>query len=246
VTGFAATAGTNEGEIKLTWLAPGDDGWTDPLPSGSEFRIQHSTWTGVSWSKDSAQVIVLTSGVTPMTSVSYVATGLQSGTTYYFRIWHADEVPNWSDLSNGATAQAGLLSTDITEVSFNFGQIFPGGSVVSSSSATVKNNGSINATYQIKLSTPPSWNAGTAPDTDQFVFYVRFNSVLPSAGDFGAEDILSTTTVSCTASVFAGDETGVNVPAGEKRSLWAYFKAPTATTVETQQGIVVTITPIKP
>ena len=155
-------------------------------------------------------------------------------------------MPNWSDLSNGATAQAGILSTDITEVSFNFGQVTPGGSVVSTSSAAVTNNGNINATYQIKLSTPPSWNAGTTPGNNEFVFYVLFNATMPSAGDFGAEDILSTTTVSCTATVFAGNWDGVNVPPGGKRGLWAYFKAPTATTVETQQGITVTITPGKP
>ena len=240
---LAAATGADEGEIDLTWTAPGDDGASGDI-SGGKFAVQYSTYA-VSWSTASAQIVNSTS-TTVGAVQSRAVTGLTAGATYYFRLWSADEVPNWSDLSNGATAQAGILSTNITEVSFDFGEISLGSGAVSSSSATVINTGNLNATYRIKLSTPTGWNAGTAPDMDQFVFYAMFNSAAPSAGAFGDEDILSTTTVSCDATVFAGDVTGVNIPPGEKRGMWAYFKAPPATTVETQQGIIVTITPGKP
>ncbi|MFH1957305.1 MAG: right-handed parallel beta-helix repeat-containing protein, partial [bacterium] len=106
VSDLAAYTGLSEGEVDLTWSAPGDDGWTDPLPAGSQFRIQYATYSTPVWMYQSAQVIKSTSGVSPTTQVSYTVTGLNAGATYYFKIWHADEVPNWSELSNGATAHA--------------------------------------------------------------------------------------------------------------------------------------------
>ncbi|MEW6557166.1 MAG: right-handed parallel beta-helix repeat-containing protein [Elusimicrobiota bacterium] len=140
------------------------------------------------------------------------------------------------------------LSVDITELSFNFGQVSFGGSVISDSSATITNNGDVNATYQIKLSTPPGWTAGTTAGIDQFVFYVIVSSAEPSPSDFGSEDIVSTTAQTATNTVFAGPttENGVNVPPGEKRYMWTQFLAPTKTTTETQQGITITITPVSP
>jgi len=106
VTNLAGQSGQNAGEVRLTWSVPGDDGWTVTLSTGSKYAIQYSTWVGVSWSTASAQVVVSTSGVTPTNIVSTAITGLSEGTSYYFRIWHADEIPNWSDLSNAATTWA--------------------------------------------------------------------------------------------------------------------------------------------
>ena len=103
VTDLSASTGNKEGEIELDWSMPGDDGWADPLPPGSKFAIQYATYPTPAWMYQNAQVQVSTYGVIPNTKVSFVVTGLTAGVTYYFKIWHADEVPNWSLLSNGAT-----------------------------------------------------------------------------------------------------------------------------------------------
>lgn len=58
------------------------------------------------WDITNAQITVSTNGVIPSTLVSYKVTGLLENATYYFKIWHADNVPNWSDISNTATSWA--------------------------------------------------------------------------------------------------------------------------------------------
>jgi len=103
VTNLAGVTGTNEGEIDLSWTAPGDDGTTGNIVNG-KFAIQYSTYV-VSWSTSSAQITKSTS-TTAQEAQSYTVTGLIAGITHYFRIWIADEVPNWSEISNGATAWA--------------------------------------------------------------------------------------------------------------------------------------------
>ncbi len=108
VTDLVAETWTGEGEIRLTWTAPGDDGWSGPI-SGGEYRIQFSSNYTVSWSTTDAQIDNLSYSVNPGDPQSRIVDqtdGLVPGTTYYFRLWTADEESNWSGLSNGATAWA--------------------------------------------------------------------------------------------------------------------------------------------
>lgn len=92
--------------VDLTWTVAGDDGNTGNLVAGSKFAIQYSTWSGVSWSTASAQVVVATGPVTQGITATYTVGSLGAGTTYYFRLWTRDETStNWSGLSNGTTAQ---------------------------------------------------------------------------------------------------------------------------------------------
>ncbi|MFH2070296.1 MAG: fibronectin type III domain-containing protein [Elusimicrobiota bacterium] len=106
VTNLSALTGAAEGSINLTWTSPGDDAMVGNLPSGSQYKIQYSTWTGVTWSYNSAQVTISTSNVAPGANQVWIVGGLTSGATYYFRLWTADEVPNWSAISNSATSCA--------------------------------------------------------------------------------------------------------------------------------------------
>jgi len=106
ITTLSAIRGYYEGEIDLIWSAPGDNGTRGALPSGSEYKIQKSTWAGIVWSTSSAEITISTSGVYPGTVVRRTVTGLIQNATYYFHIWTADEVPNWSGLSGGATVAA--------------------------------------------------------------------------------------------------------------------------------------------
>jgi Tol biopolymer transport system component len=83
--------------VKLTWTSPGDDGTTGTA-SRYDIRYAATTLTLETW--DSATVI--SSLPTPRqagrTEILTIA-GLSTG-TWYFALRAADEVPNWSGLSN--------------------------------------------------------------------------------------------------------------------------------------------------
>ncbi|MBK8871656.1 MAG: VCBS repeat-containing protein [Elusimicrobia bacterium] len=97
------------GEIQLTWSSAGDDGSFGNLTG--DYRIQYATYT-VSWSTsstptDATTVTISTTNMVPGSAQSRTITGLTAGLTYYFVLWTADEVPNWSTISNTASAVAG-------------------------------------------------------------------------------------------------------------------------------------------
>jgi chitodextrinase len=92
-------AGTTTATLK--WTATGDDGL---VGTASQYDIRYSTTplTEANW--DAA---TLCTGE-PLPKVAggaetFVVTGLTPSTTYWFGLKVADEVPNWSDLSNVVT-----------------------------------------------------------------------------------------------------------------------------------------------
>lgn len=106
ITNLSGLTWTSEGEIKLTWSAPGDDGWDNPI-SGGKYGVKWSTYASFDWGGADNFNLEWSTSTSPGNSESKVVAGLTGGVTYYFRIWTADEVPNWSSgLSNGATAMA--------------------------------------------------------------------------------------------------------------------------------------------
>ncbi len=84
--------------INLHWTAPGDDGATG---QAAEYDIRYSTAPidAGNWSSAS-QVANETVPKQTGFAESFTVDGLGSGTTYYFAIKTADEIPNWSDISN--------------------------------------------------------------------------------------------------------------------------------------------------
>ncbi|MFH1282613.1 MAG: FG-GAP-like repeat-containing protein [bacterium] len=104
VTTLSGLVSIQKGVIQLTWLSPGDDGTVGDLTTGSEFRIQYSSYS-VAWSKDNAQIIISTTGVTPLTQQNKTITSLLTYTTYTFKIWTKDDNENWSTISNEAIVQ---------------------------------------------------------------------------------------------------------------------------------------------
>ena len=96
-----ATSSPTANSITLTWTAPGDDGNTG---TASYYDIRYSTSqiTSSNWGS-TTRVSGEPSPLSPGTSQSMIVTGLSSNTTYYFAIKTADEVPNWSDISNSQT-----------------------------------------------------------------------------------------------------------------------------------------------
>ncbi|MFA5858612.1 MAG: fibronectin type III domain-containing protein [Elusimicrobiota bacterium] len=124
---------TEEAVARLTWTASGDDNNSNMLPVGSRYIIQYSTWTNwqnINWSTTNAQVELSTSNVNPGTLVNTTIAGLLTkSATYYFRIWTADEVSNWSPLSNGATVWIRIGAGFTGSFSQPGGVVFDAGSI---------------------------------------------------------------------------------------------------------------------
>jgi streptogramin lyase len=88
--------------VGLTWTAPGDDGATG---RASQYDIRYSTSPIGEADWDAATPCV--GEPAPKGAgegEAFTADNLNPGTPYYFALKSADEVPNWSALSNVATA----------------------------------------------------------------------------------------------------------------------------------------------
>ena len=101
---FVETVST--GVIKLSWIITGDDGYQNDIVNG-RIHIQYTTdktqaENNSFWNYNNAQVKLSTT-VTALTKCEYIMSGFGTTATYYFRLWLADEVLNWSSISNGAT-----------------------------------------------------------------------------------------------------------------------------------------------
>jgi hypothetical protein len=101
---ITSTAGV--GEVTLNWSSAGDDGMIGNLTG--TYRIQYATYTA-SWSTsttptNATTVTIATTTQTPASAQANLVTGLTGGLTYYFVLWTADEVPNWSTISNTTSA----------------------------------------------------------------------------------------------------------------------------------------------
>lgn len=101
VTDLVADA-VSSTEVRLVWTAPGDDGMSG---RASQYDIRYSTTplTEEGWSTAS---LVATPPVPKVAggTEEFTVGGLQSGTPYYLGLKAADEVPNWSGMSNVALA----------------------------------------------------------------------------------------------------------------------------------------------
>lgn len=124
-----------------------------------------------------------------------------------------------------------------------YGVVATSSTTVSASASTVTNDGNVTETYDLKLINPGGWTATSgAPGSETYRLSAQFNSSQPTAVSFAADHDLTTTDQTSSATIFAGDETGLSVAAAATRSLWFKFEAPTSTTVTTQQTITVTLT----
>ena len=120
-----------------------------------------------------------------------------------------------------------------------------------SSAFTVTNTGNAQQDFQLNASVSAAWTIGAAPGSEVFRMSAIFGDATPPPveGDFAAEDNLTTSAVTATATVFAitleaDTIKGFDVAAATTRNLWLRFQAPTLTTATVQQSITVTITAI--
>lgn len=107
VTNLSALTGPSPGTLDLSWTAPGDDGSSGDLLLGT-YRIHYSTDPAAAFSTAAAQVAFSTAALSPGARQWRRLSGLSAGATYHLRVFLADDAGNWSALSNGATAFAGV------------------------------------------------------------------------------------------------------------------------------------------
>lgn len=103
--------------ITLSWTAPGDDG---NIGTASEYDIRYSTAEITEANFGSATEC--TGEPSPQVSGSseaFTVTGLSSNTTYYFAIKTADEVYNWSNISNNPSETTTTSSGTVTDIDGN-------------------------------------------------------------------------------------------------------------------------------
>jgi hypothetical protein len=93
-----ATSNATGTSIRLTWTAPGDDS-TSGTASQYDIRYSTSPINDANWAA-ATQVTGEPAPLIAGTQQTFTVTGLQSNHTYYFAMKTADEVPNWSGLSN--------------------------------------------------------------------------------------------------------------------------------------------------
>jgi uncharacterized protein (DUF2141 family) len=95
--------------VTLTWTAPGDD-WS--TGTASMYDLRYSTEPISPENFDLATMAVGMPAPLPAgSSQAYVVTGLTPNTPYFFALKTADEVPNWSSLSNLVMATTGSATT---------------------------------------------------------------------------------------------------------------------------------------
>lgn len=106
-----AVGSTTETTITLTWTASGDDATTGTATT-YDLRYSTSNITAGNW----ASATEAAGEPAPQAAgneETFTVTGLTAGTIYYFALKVADEVPNWSGLSNVASG-ATMAEADVT------------------------------------------------------------------------------------------------------------------------------------
>lgn len=110
-----ATNNPTQDSITLTWTAPGDDG-VNGIASQYDIRyLDSSQITASNW----ASAIQVSGEPQPKTAgsaESFTITGLKPNTLYYFALKAADEVPNWSEISNSPSRQTSAQQVSVAVI----------------------------------------------------------------------------------------------------------------------------------
>jgi hypothetical protein len=140
------------------------------------------------------------------------------------------------------------LSLSLSSNTWAIGTIAAGSTaqMTEANDITVSNDGNVDEDFTLKLTNPSAWTAAAAAGADVYALSGLFcaGGDAPGGGDFGADDVLTTTTQTSTAAVFGyagGSDDGVSVGAGSSVDLWLEFAAPTSSTDFTEQTITVTV-----
>lgn len=113
-----AIGGPVSASLDWEWTAPGDDG-TDGQASQYDFR--YTTVAGEltsNWAGCTPLLNLPAPSMAGSPEVYATTITLQTGVTYYFAIMTADEVPNWSGVSNIVTVfiPDGISPSNVTDL----------------------------------------------------------------------------------------------------------------------------------
>jgi hypothetical protein len=200
---LTSTPGSTAGSINLFWTAAGDDLTFGNITGGS-YRVRWSTYSVADWSSgawtdyQNRYSIDISTNITALSSQTRTITGLKDATTYYFRVWTGDEVPNWSGISNGTTAQTvdftlppAPINTLSAMTTYYYGQVLL-------SWASPGNNGSagnLTGQYRVEYATwtGVAWSTNTSVGTGYYVtistqnvppgtnIYQKLNGLIPES-----------------------------------------------------------------
>jgi hypothetical protein len=256
-----------DGNVTLSWSAPGDDDWTGNISNG-QYRIKWTTRTVVDWTSSfgsdysnhyQLEFATATSSGNPETRV---VTGLSGGVTYYFHIWTRDEDTgannpgNWSSISNGSTVTiTEVLSISLSTDTYNFGEIAVNTSSNAVTGITITNDGNVTQVYSVVVDSvtlsdnrPSVWkstNTATGVGHDRFILYGIFNTGRASLSDFDTNDVIQDTSQLSTSTRYrdddGGDQSGASVPIGETRDMWLRIDMPTTVTTAAEENIKIRI-----
>ena len=148
------------------------------------------------------------------------------------------------------TVPCQYLSVSITHPPVGFGTVLAGDTEVISSSATVTNDGTATADYEIQCSSAigvANWGPTGSADpaaNNEFRLCVLFNGdTEPADTDFDTNnDYLTLAGRTSTATVFAGTEDGDDVGTSSVLGLWFRLDAPTGIPDSDEHTITVTVT----
>ena len=202
ITNLAATPSTTSGtNVTLTWVAPGDDG-NSGTASSYDIRYYSSAITESNW----ASATQCTGEPAPKaagSSETFTVTSLTEGTTYYFAIKTADEVPNWSPISNSPNAKPSVAPAAIT----NLATSSPTENSITLTWTAPGDDGSIGtaSSYDIRYST-------AIIDTD-----AKFNSATNCTGEpapksAGSAESFTVTGLSASTTYYFAIKTADEVP----------------------------------
>lgn len=122
ITDLSALTGTDNGEVVLSWTAPGDDGSSGNI-RGYELRYSDFELTDANWDTATIHEDAIPVGISG-SHQDYTVTDLVSGRSYHFALKAADERPNHSPISNSPQAMAYSDATFVIIDSPKEGQVF--------------------------------------------------------------------------------------------------------------------------
>ncbi|MBL0349242.1 MAG: hypothetical protein IPP68_02555 [Elusimicrobia bacterium] len=144
----------------------------------------------------------------------------------------------------------GTKSLSIDRVSYDFGALNLGTTGNISSSSTVTNDGTLAATWAMRVSVDDGvWVASTSVGADRYALYSLLNAAAPVSADFNSGGGFDDVVVSAGAGLgrvstgtnYTGTQSGVGVLAGTTRGLWFRLDMPTSSSVATQRSFTVEV-----
>ncbi len=122
VGNLTAKPSATSGAVDLAWTATGDDG---RVRTASSYDVRYSTSSpircddgGTTWNA-ATRVTGVPAPKAPGSAETFTLSGLTPGTTYYFALKVADEVPNVSEVSNCASCKSSYMGEKTLQTGLN-------------------------------------------------------------------------------------------------------------------------------